>query len=194
MDLNKNATLLADLRKAKGMTQREIAEEIGVLPKTVSKWETGNGFPDVSLLPKLAELYGVSTDTLLSGQLPQNTAIAGNLNRTQFFVCPHCGSLMQGIGSQQIFCCGKQLSSMPMQESDDAHTLIISVSDDDIYITMQHEMTKTHYISFVAYVTCDRMLLVKLYPEQDCAVRIPRMRGGRLLYCCNQHGLFWQRH
>lgn len=48
MNLRKNGKLLCDLRKAKGMTQKEVDDKLGIVPKTVSKWETGHGFPDVS--------------------------------------------------------------------------------------------------------------------------------------------------
>jgi desulfoferrodoxin (superoxide reductase-like protein) len=62
--------------------------------------------------------------------------------------------------------------------------------DGDYYITFEHEMSKAHYISFVAYVACDRVLMVKLYPEQSAAVRFPQMYGGKLYAYCNQHGLW----
>lgn len=51
-------------------------------------------------------------------------------------------------------------------------------------------MTKEHYISFISYVTFDRTLTLKLYPEQDSSARFPRMYGGKLYYYCNKHGLF----
>ena len=51
-------------------------------------------------------------------------------------------------------------------------------------------MTKTHYISFAAYVTTDTLYLTKLYPEQDMAVHFPKRGRGELYVYCNRHGLF----
>ena len=65
--------------------------------------------------------------------------------------------------------------------------------ENDYYVEINHEMTKDHFISFVAYVTYDRVLLIKLYPEQSPTVRFPRLCGkferGKFYMYCNQHGL-----
>ena len=190
MDLNKNGKLLCDLRKAKGLTQKQVADKLGIVPKTVSKWETGHGFPDVSTVSALADILGVSEKTILSGDLEQNLESANNMKRTKFYVCPHCGSFLQGTGNGQVVCCGKQLEALTAVSADDEHTINISEIEDDFYIEFNHEMTKEHYISFVSYVRFDRVLTIKLYPEQDSAVRFPKMYGGKLYYYCNTHGLF----
>ena len=190
MNLSKNGKLLCDLRKAKGMTQKEVADILGVVPKTVSKWETGHGFPDVSTVSALADLLGVSEKTILSGDLKQNLEEAGNMKRTKFCVCPDCGSLMQGTGNSQVVCCGKQLEALKAVLADDEHTINISEIEDDFYIEFHHEMTKEHFISFVSYVRFDRVLTIKLYPEQDSAVRFPKMYGGKIYFYCSKHGLF----
>ena len=186
MDLSKNGKLLCDLRKAKGMTQKQVADKLGVVPKTVSKWETGNGFPDVSTLSDLADILGVSERILLSGSLIKNTKETGNMKRTKFYVCSQCGSIMQGTGECEITCCGKPLEVLQSKVSDDEHIVKISEIDDEFYIEFNHEMTKEHYISFVSYVRFDRVLTVRLYPEGDCAVNFPRMYGGKLYYYCNR--------
>ena len=190
MDLNKNGKLLCDLRKAKGMTQKKVAEKLGIVPKTVSKWETGHGFPDVSTVSALADILGVSEKTILSGDLEQNLESANNMKRTKFYVCPHCGSFLQGTGNGQVVCCGKQLEALKATSADDEHTINVSEIEDDYYIEFNHEMTKEHYISFVSYVRFDRVLTIKLYPEQDCAVRFPKMYGGKIYFYCSKHGLF----
>ena len=190
MNLSKNGKLLCDLRKAKGMTQKEVADILGIVPKTVSKWETGRGFPDVSMVSKLADILGVSEKTLLLGDLNQNKEETGNMKRTKFYVCPHCGSFMQGVGSSSVICCGKQLESLKINIPDDEHIIKVSEIEDDFYIELNHEMTKEHYIGFVAYVRFDRVLNIKLYPEQDATVRFPKMYGGKIYYYCNKHGLF----
>jgi len=190
MDLAKNGKLLCDLRKAKGMTQKQVAEILGVLPKTVSKWETGHGFPDVSTVSALADILGVNEKTILSGNLNTNPEESVNMKRTKFYVCPDCGSFMQGTGSSEVICCGKPLEALKASPTDDAHKITVSEIEDDYYIEFNHEMTKKHYISFVAYVRFDRVLTLKLYPEQNGEVRFPQMRGGKLYFFCSSHGLF----
>ena len=190
MDLNKNGKLLCDLRKAKGMTQKQVADRLGIVAKTVSKWETGHGFPDVSVLSTLADVLGVSERVLLHGSLNQNNEEMGNIKRTRFYVCPHCGSIMQGTGKCQVVCCGKPIQQLKAEQPDDNHAITVSIIENDFYVQFNHEMTKEHFIRFVAYVGFDRVLMIRLYPEQDSAVRFPQMRGGKLYYCCNKHGLF----
>ena len=190
MNLSKNGKLLCDLRKAKGLTQKQVADKVGIVPKTVSKWETGHGFPDVSTVSALADILGVSEKTILSGDLEQNLESANNMKRTKFYVCPHCGSFLQGTGNSQVVCCGKQLEALNEVSADDEHTINISEIEDDYYIEFNHEMTKEHYISFVSYARFDRVLTVKLYPEQDSDVRFPKMYGGKIYCYCSKHGLF----
>lgn len=172
------------------MTQKELAERLGVVPKTVSKWETGRGFPDVSMLSALAEIFGVNEKSLIAGELTANGSVSGNMQRTKFYVCPRCGSMLQGTGNSLSFCCGKLLSPLPVQTIDETHTPTITQIEEDFYIEFPHEMSKTHFISFLSYLGVDRVLTVRLYPEQDCAVRIPKAYGGKIVYYCNQHGLF----
>lgn len=190
MDLAENGKLLYGLRKAKGMTQKQVADRLGIQPKTVSKWERGWGFPDISTLSDLADIFGVSERTLLSGRLTRNIQEVGNMKRLKFFVCPYCGSLMQGVGECQTVCCGKPLPPLEVRSADEEHAITVSEIEDEFYIRFHHEMTKEHFIGFVAYVAYDRVLTVKLYPEQDSAARFPKLYGGKLYYYCNRHGLF----
>ena len=190
MDLIKSGKLLCDLRKAKGMTQKQVADMLGVLPKTVSKWETGNGFPDISIVSALADILGVSERILLSGKLTPNIKENGNMKRIKFYVCPHCNSIMQGIGECQVVCCGKPVEPMVSKIADNNHSISVSEMDDDFYIEINHTMTKDHFISFVAYVGFDRVFMVRLYPEQDASVRITRVFKGKFYYYCNKDGLF----
>ena len=190
MDLIKSGQLLRALRKAKGFTQKQVADKLGILPKTVSKWETGHGFPDVSMVSQLAEILGVSEKIILSGSLVKNKAESGNVKRTRFYVCPFCGSFMQGMGECQVVCCGKTVDSLKPQPIDNEHNVKVANIENDFYIEFDHEMTKEHYIKFVAYVSFDRVLTVRLYPEQNPSVRFPVMRGGKLYYYCSTHGLF----
>lgn len=77
MDTMKTGSYLAALRKDAGMTQQETADRLGVSNKTISKWESGGGFPDIAILPALAELYGVTADDILAGETVRRTAASG---------------------------------------------------------------------------------------------------------------------
>ncbi|MGN0761401.1 MAG: SAM-dependent methyltransferase [Christensenellales bacterium] len=190
MNLSENGKLLSELRKANGMTQKQLADKLGVQAKTVSKWETGHGFPDVSTISDLANILGVSETTLLSGRLVRNAEQVGNMKKMQFYVCPHCGSFLLGAGEGKVFCCGKPLKPAEVKNADEKHEITILEIEGEYYIELHHEMSKEHYISWVAYVSYDRVLMIKLYPEQDSSVRLPKMYGGKLYCYCNKHGLF----
>lgn len=78
---------LASLRKQSGLTQDAVAEYIGVSPQAVSKWETDASCPDIMLLPKIAELYGVSIDDLFSDDAPHAQPTAEEkFRKTEFHV------------------------------------------------------------------------------------------------------------
>ena len=190
MDLLKTGRLIAKLRKEANMTQKSVADKLGICAKTVSKWETGHGFPDVSLIAELSKLFGVDVSKLIEGELPQTKPDIGNIKRTKFYVCPKCGTILTNMAKAEIICCGRTLSPLVAKTPDADHSVCIQKIEDESYITFAHEMTKSHYISFVSYVRFDRVLTVKLYPEQDGEVRIPQMRGGKLYYYCSEHGLF----
>lgn len=190
MDLSKTGKLIAGLRREKGLTQKELSEKLGICAKTVSKWETGHGFPDISLVSELSKIFKVDISKLLDGEMPKIKPEVGNVKRTKFYVCEKCGNILTSLGNSEIICCGRTLSPLKAETPDEAHILNIEKIEDDYYITFPHPMTKEHYISFVAYVRFDRVLTVKLYPEQDGELRLPQMRGGKMYYYCNTHGLF----
>ena len=104
MDLLKTGKLIAQLRKEKGLTQKAVAEKLGVSPKAVSKWETGNGFPDITLIAEISEIFGIDVAKLLHGELPKPKPEVGNVKRTKFYVCEKCGNILTGIGNaEKIF-------------------------------------------------------------------------------------------
>ena len=196
MDCNKMGTLLFRLRKEKGMTQKQIADLMNISDKTISKWERGLGCPDVSLLGELSNVFEVNIEKILAGDLEPNKIETGNLRRIKFYVCPICGNVINNTGDADVSCCGRKLSPLIAKSADEMHAATVEDSEGEYYITFAHEMSKTHYLSFVVYVTSDRFLFVKLYPEQTAAVRLPKMsrlqqkRGGTLYYYCSQHGLW----
>lgn len=112
------------------------------------------------------------------------------MKRVKFYVCPSCGNTITATGGKEISCCGRTLSPLEVQTADSAHELTVEIVENDYYITFPHPMSKEHYLNFMAYVDLDRMLLIKLYPEQSGEVRFPAMRGGKLYYHGNQHGLW----
>ena len=93
MDQIKTGGLIRALRTQKGLTQKALAEVVGVGDKAVSKWERGQGCPDVSLLPELSRVLGVGLEALLSGQLDANDQERGNMKKLNFYVCPDCGNV-----------------------------------------------------------------------------------------------------
>lgn len=190
MDLLKTGKMISNLRKEKGFTQKEVAEKLGICPKTVSKWETGHGFPDISLVSELSKIFQVDISKLLEGEMPKIKPEVGNVKRTKFYVCEKCGNILTSIGNAEINCCGRTIEPLKSAEADEEHKLNIEKIEDEYYITFSHPMTKEHYISFVSYVRFDRVLTVKLYPEQNGELRFPQMRGGKMFYYCNTHGLF----
>ncbi|MBR3942941.1 MAG: helix-turn-helix domain-containing protein [Clostridia bacterium] len=190
MNLSNTGTLICALRKEKGLTQKDVADKLGICAKTVSKWETGHGFPDISLITELSKIFQVDISNLLEGKMPETKKAAGQIKHTKFYVCEKCGNVITSLGNADVLCCGRKMAPLVAQSCDELHQLKVEKSEDDYYITFNHPMTKEHYISFVSYVRFDRVLIIKLYPEQASEVRFPQMRGGKLYYCCNLHGLF----
>ena len=177
------------LREGKGLTQAELGDLIGVSDKAVSKWETAKGLPDISLMEPLSKALGVSVMELLSGNAVSNRNRAGNLLRTNFYVCPICGNVLLATGEAVVSCCGVTLPKLEAEPWDETHTVNMQPVEDEFYLTVEHEMTKTHYISFLAYVTADRAEVRKLYPEGEAAVRMSLRGRGYLYLYCNRHGL-----
>ena len=186
-------TTIKQLRESKGMTQMELADKIGVSSKAVSKWETAKGLPDITLLEPLAKALSVSVMELMSGQAVYNKNVSCNMLRTKIYVCPVCGNIIHSAGESVISCCGILLPALEAEESDDAHTISIEKVEDEHFVTVQHDMTKSHYISFIAYATSDRFWLTKLYPEGDAETRFQFRGSGCLYVYCNKHGLMKQK-
>lgn len=181
------------LREAKGITQLQLAEIIGVTAKAVSKWETAKGLPDISLVEPLSQALGVSVMELMSGETVINRNVSSNILFTKFYVCPVCGNVIQSVGAAVVSCCGISLPPLEAEENDDGHKISIENVEDEKFITVSHEMTKSHYISFVAYVTSDKFHFVKLYPEGNAETRIQFRGRGYLYIYCNRHGLMKKR-
>lgn len=180
------------LREKRGLTQAALGERLGVSDKTVSKWETAKGLPDISLLQPLGEALGVSVIELMSGEYIVNQNRASHMARTKLYVCPVCGNVLHSIGNALVSCCGVTLPALEAEEADDGHLLTVERVEDEHFLTIRHPMTKEHFISFVAFVTTDRVQLVKFYPEGNAETRMQLREGGTVYWYCNRHGLFKQ--
>ena len=161
-----------------------------VTSKAVSKWETGKGFPDVGLLESLGKALDVSVIELLSGEDITNLNKACNMAKGKFYVCPVCGNVIQTTGEAVISCCGITLPPLEAEAPDAEHSLNVEVVEDEYYVTMNHPMTKEHYISFIAAISDQGVQLVKLYPEGNAEARFKISRVKKLYAYCNRHGLF----
>ena len=181
---------IRELREKQDMTQAELAEKIGVSSKTISKWETAKGLPDITMLQPLAQALGISVIELLNGECISNQNISGNMLRCKFYVCPLCGNVIHATGSTLVSCCGITLPPLEAEEPDEDHGVTVEHVEDEHFITVAHSMTKEHYISFIASVTSDRLQMVKLYPEGNAETRLQLRGRGYLYYYCNRHGLF----
>ena len=177
------------LREEKGLSQGQLGDIIGVGSKTVSKWETAKGLPDISLIEPLAKALEVSVMELMSGNTVTNKNVSGNILRSRFYVCPVCGNVVRTLGDAVISCCGITLPPLSAEEIDDAHCITFEKVEDEQFLTIHHDMTKTHYISFVCYLTSDRVQFQKFYPEGNAETRFQLRGSGYIYLYCNKHGL-----
>lgn len=183
------STTIKTLREKKGITQAQLADLLGVSSKAISKWETAKGFPDITLIEPLAKALSVSVMELLSGDMVVNQNISANMLRSKFYVCPICGNVVSAVGNTVVSCCGITLPPLEAEEPDLQHQITIEKVEDEQFVTVQHDMTKTHFISFIAYVTTDKVQFVKLYPESNAETRLNFRGRGYLYIYCNKHGL-----
>jgi len=195
MDRYVTGGMIRALREKRKMTQEELAAKIFVAKifvsgKAVSKWETGQGFPDIALIEPLAQALGISVIELLSGENVQNGNRSANMLKTSFYVCPVCGNIIHAAGEAVISCCGITLPALQVEEQDEEHRISISQVEDEYFVTAEHPMTREHYISFFAAVSDSSVELVKLYQEWNAQARF-RRSGVRWIYAyCNRHGLY----
>lgn len=182
--------VIKELREKNNVTQLQLADKLGVSDKTISKWETGKGYPDITLLDPIANVLSVSVAELISGNTVYNSNISANMLRSQFYVCPVCGNVIHGMGESVIHCHGVLLQPEEAEETDENHKIFIEHVEDEYYVQIRHEMTKDHYISFIAAVSSDRMQMVKLYPEGDAQARFKINGVKKIYFYCNRSGLF----
>ena len=182
--------VIKELREKKQLTQAELAAQLHVSDKTISKWENGKGYPDISLLEPLAAVFGISVAELLSGRTVSNVNVSSNMLRSKFYVCPVCGNIIHSMGEAVISCHGVMLTPAQPEESDEQHKIFVEGVEDEYFVRIEHDMTKSHYITFLAALSQDRIQMVKLYPEGNAEARFQVRGVRRLMYYCNRDGLF----
>ena len=182
--------VIRKLREKNHLTQAELAERLSVSDKTVSKWETAKGYPDISLLDPIAKVFGISITELLAGNAVSNANVSANMMRSKFYVCPVCGNAIHSMGEAVINCHGVLLTPSQAEETDENHMIFIERVEDEYYVRMEHDMTKKHYISFVAALSADKIQMVKLYPEGNPEARFKMNGVKQIFFYCNKDGLF----
>lgn len=192
MDTRKVGELIYRLRKEKELTQKQLADQLNLSDRTISKWERGHGCPDVFLLPRLSAVFGVNIENILGGDLLSNEFIGGNMKKSNYFVCPSCTNIVLATGDITLSCCGRKLEPLEAKKATEDEKLIMTESDQEWFISSNHPMTKDHYISFLAFATGDQVQLIKQFPEWSMQSRIPKRKHGKLLWYDTQFGLYYQ--
>ena len=190
MDRYVTGAVIRRLRESRKLTQEELAGRIHVSGKAVSKWETGQGLPDISLLEPLAGALGISVIELMSGEDIRNRNRASDMLKSSFYVCPICGNVIRSVGEALISCCGVTLPPLEAEEAEGEHGISLERVEDEYFVSLAHPMSREHYISFLAAVSDQSVQLVKLYPEGAAAARFKIDRVVWLYAFCNRHGLF----
>ena len=113
------------------------------------------------------------------------------MKKLKIYLCPDCGNIVTAAAEGEFHCCGRKLEPLTPRPADEAHAASVQPVEEDLYVTFSHPMEKGHFIRFALWLGIDRMLLVRLYPEQGGEFRIPNLCGGGKLYlCCSRDGLY----
>lgn len=190
MNSEKTGILIRRLRLERGFTQKQVADRLHVSDRAVSKWERGCGSPDVSLLESLSSVLDVDVRSLLAGELSPNDRDGGNMKRIKFYRCPSCGNVVTSTSAFEASCCGRPLEQLEAREAEGEHAITVEEVEDEYLVTVDHPMQKGHFVSYIACANDERIMLVRLYPEQAAQTRFPRLSRGRWYVCCSEHGLY----
>ena len=182
--------VIRELREKYHLTQAELADKLNVSDKAISKWETAKGYPDITLLEPIAKIFGISVTELISGNAIRNVNVSANMMRSKFYVCPVCGNILHSMGEAVIQCHGIVLTPCQEEETDEKHMIFIERVEDEYYIRVEHDMTKQHYISFIAALSAEKLQMIKLYPEGNAEARIKINGVKKIMFYCNRDGMF----
>lgn len=192
MDCTKIGSLICRLRKEKRLTQQQLANMLHVSDKAVSKWERGGGCPNPDVLTPLSNILEVGLEELLNGELGDERKSPENMKKLKFYVCLDCGNILTANAEASISCCGKKLTALEAQKANAEEKLRVELIENEYFISSDHEMSKSNYISFAALLTGDTVIMKKLYPEWDMMLRMPRLGRGTLLWYSSSEGLKFQ--
>lgn len=181
---------IKELRESRGMTQLELASVLNLSDRTISKWETGRGYPDITFLEKIASVFSLSIGELLSASQIRSSNISANMLKTSFYVCPLCGNVIVSTGEASISCHGITLSKLVKNEMDEKHSSSVEIVEDEYFISIRHPMTKERYVSFIAALSSDKVQFVKLYPEGSAEGRVKMNGVKEILFYSNTDGLY----
>lgn len=96
--------IIKELRNKAKLSQNELALRLNVSPKTISKWETGKGYPDISILEPLCKELDISLDELFSGDLVTKNNSSFNMLNADVYVCENCGNVIISADDTSISC------------------------------------------------------------------------------------------
>ena len=192
MDYERIGRLIRQLRLEKGLTQRALAQALGVTDKAVSKWETGGGLPDISLLSALAETLGADIVRLLAGDAGAGEQPGGNMKKARYYVCPDCGGITLCTGPADVSCCGRRLTALTPVKAPEEKKLTVEPVEDEWFVHGDHPMTRENYVSFIAFATVDRVEVIRHYPQWCLETRIPNRGHGTLMWYSDADGLLYQ--
>ena len=111
--------------------------------------------------------------------------------KSKFYVCPICGNVIHSTGEAVIHCHGVLLTAEEPEEANQNHQIYIEQIEDEYFVRIEHSMSKSHYISFIAALSSDRIQTVKLYPEGNAETRFKISGVKRIFFYCNKDGLFY---
>lgn len=192
MDYEKISTTLKFLRLQKDMTQKQLAQKLNLTEQAISKWERGQGLPDISICPNIAKILGVDLSVILTGELEENQEVKNNMKDLNYYICPLCGNVIVSLSEANISCCGRPLQLTIPEKTTDEEKMSVKLVEDEHYITSAHPMTKADYISFTAFATGEKLEVLKHYPEWDLQLRIPKNQHGKLIWYSKSKGLKYQ--
>lgn len=193
MDYTKVGNLIRKMRIEKGLTQKEMAEIINLSDKTISKWERGVGLPDITILKKLSEIFGITVEKILEGELEENSYVGGNMKKVKYFVCKTCGNISVCTGNAEVSCCGRKLEVLVPKQATEEQMLTVGEFEDNWRITSNHPMDKESYVPFIALASDTEIDIVKLYPEWNLAAEFNKYKFGNIIWYSPMDGLLFQK-
>jgi desulfoferrodoxin (superoxide reductase-like protein) len=101
-----------------------------------------------------------------------------------------CGNVVHSMGESVVICHGITLPPLDAEDIDDLHPVSIEEVENEYFVSVAHDMTRTHYISFLAAVSYNRVQIVKLYPEGNAEARFKMNNVKTIYFYCNKDELF----